>query len=140
MILWKSRISFVSAFLFINPTNKKPYFCSMKNLVVLFALLLTSLTSWSQTDNEKAGNFYNEGTKLIGEKKFKEAIAEFDKAISIIPRFPEAIFNKGNCLLMLKQNNEACQLIQQSAEMGYEPAKNYHSKYCLNSTKNKGKK
>ena len=110
----------------------------MKNFVFLLLILFLSQNSWAQTENEVAGNYYNEGTKLIGEKKFKEAIVQFDQAIAIIPHFPEAIFNKGTCLLILKENNEACNYISQSAQMGYEPAIKYKNKYCLKQSQKKG--
>ena len=125
--------------MFKHQTDKKTYFYPMKVLVLFISFLMSSLAISSQTDKDLASKHYNDGAKLIGEKKFKEAIAEFDQAIAIVPKFPEAIFSKGTCLLMMKQNDAACQYFQQAAQMGYEPAKKYQTKYCPNQPKTKNK-
>lgn len=124
---------------FICQQPIKNYFCAMKIALATFLFFASFTILNAQTVNtttsEKAGNYYNEGTRLIGEKKFKEAIVEFDQAMKLMPNFPEALFGKGTCLLMLNQKKEACSCIENSAKMGYQPARNYYTKYCADQRK-----
>ena len=58
-------------------------------------------------NSSSAMKLYNKGNTLYDLKRYKEAIASYDKAIKIIPEYSEAWNGQGNTLYELKLYNKA---------------------------------
>jgi Tfp pilus assembly protein PilF len=92
-----------------------------KLLILLFTLALillivvlagcTSTTTSKNTSPPKttvvptsqAQDFYNRGVDLLNEGKYQEAIAEFDKAIQLDPKYAKAYSNRGYAYTLIQQ-------------------------------------
>jgi tetratricopeptide (TPR) repeat protein len=57
--------------------------------------------------SEEATKFYDQGHAFLEQKKFNEAIANYDKALAITPNNTKALGEKGDALLGLKKFNES---------------------------------
>ena len=81
-------------------------------------------------DSQLYSKLYNEGTTLIGEKKFKEALALFNSAIELKKSSAEAIFARGTCYLMLNERDKACADFNSAKTLKLTAAEEYILKYC----------
>ncbi len=54
-----------------------------------------------KTEESEAQNWNKKGKALRAIGKYKKAIACYDKAIKLEPRYTAALYNKGNALLAL---------------------------------------
>ena len=103
----------------------------MKNFKgILLGLLCFSGLLSAQSNSDKMSTFYNEGVKLIGERKFEDARKKMDAAIQLKADYTEAIFARGTCSLMLEEREKACYDFSKASSMGWKPAKEYIEKYC----------
>lgn len=93
-------------------------------------LMLLAGSISAQNNADKISTFYNEGVKLIGERKFEEARKKMDAAILLNADYSEAIFARGTCSLMLEQREKACYDFSKASSLGWKPAKEYIEKYC----------
>jgi tetratricopeptide (TPR) repeat protein len=59
------------------------------------------------SDQEGAYKWYNRGIALLKLGRFEEAVAEFDRVLTILPRYSDAWYNKGNALNRLGRYGEA---------------------------------
>jgi len=104
----------------------------MKNILLFFTILMV-LNAKSQSkidDSQQYSKLYNEGTTLIGEKKFKEALALFNSAIELKKSSAEAIFARGTCYLMLNERDKACADFNSAKTLKLTAAEEYILKYC----------
>ena len=58
------------------------------------------------SDQEGAYKRFNRGIALIKLGRYEEATAEFDRVISVLPRYADAWYNKGNALNRLGRDGE----------------------------------
>ncbi|MDQ3193972.1 MAG: hypothetical protein M3P82_03120 [Bacteroidota bacterium] len=74
----------------------------MKNVKLLISFLLVALiiSSGCETNGKKS---YDTGVQFFQEKKYKESIPEFQKAIDINPDFGEAFMYMGRAYNLLQQ-------------------------------------
>jgi tetratricopeptide (TPR) repeat protein len=113
----------------------------MKKLLLFLTLLLTMLTSFSQTENEKnkiQQTINNNEKKLkrnpddlkalskiaISHYKLKDlqtAISYYDRIIAINTKYAGALANRGMCKLFLGDKMGACSDFQQSITNGENP-------------------
>jgi Flp pilus assembly protein TadD len=96
--------------------------------IVLFALNVNAQKS--NNEEQSYSKLYNDGTSLIGEKKFKEALDLFQKALAIKNNSAEAVFARGTCYLMLNERDKACSDFSRAKELKYSAADDYILKYC----------
>ena len=87
-----------------------------KHWIILFMLILSAniicaqedeivtATTVSEPTAEKA---YNEGTALLQQKKYKEALAKFNEAIEHNPEFGKAYLNRATTYSDLKEYDKA---------------------------------
>ncbi len=78
----------------------------MRRSAVALAILAL-MVGVSTTGCTGSTNSYRMGLKLFGEQRYKEAIAEFDKAIESNPNYPEAWLVKGDCYYYLQRYDDA---------------------------------
>lgn len=70
------------------------------------------------------GNLYCLSSKLV------EAIACYDKALSLYPYLGDAYFNRGLVLIYLKDKEKGCIDLSRAGELGVGDAYNVISRYC----------
>ncbi|MBL0052506.1 MAG: energy transducer TonB [Bacteroidetes bacterium] len=85
------------------------------------------------TDSSLQENaFYNEGTILLNDKKYNEAIPFLEKAIQINIKNVQSLYNLGICKLKLGDSVAACNLWWEIKAMNSKIANSVLVKYCLN--------
>ena len=70
------------------------------------------------------GNLYCLSSKLV------EAIAAYDKALSLYPYMGDAYFNRGLVLIYLKDKEKGCIDLSRAGELGISDAYSVISRYC----------
>ena len=68
-------------------------------------------------DSIKANDLLVEGKRLYDARKYEEAIASFDKAIEIKPKFADVWSSKGDALRRLKKYEEAVASFDKAIEI-----------------------
>ena len=68
---------------------------------------------------ENARGCVNRGTGLMIQNKFDEALAQFDEAIAINPKFPEAWSNKGVLLEKMGRYEDAAEAYRQALDLDH---------------------
>ena len=110
----------------------------MKKYTLIFiGMMLIAGSISAQNNAEKISTLYNEGVKLIGERKFEDARKKMDTAVQLKADYTEAIFARGTCSLMLEEREKACYDFSKASSMGWKPAKEYVEKYCNAKSLNK---
>lgn len=71
----------------------------------------------SEEEKEQAMKYFDEGTILFKEKKYREAIEFYDKAIELSPGFVDAWNNKGLCLKYEGYVEEGMKCFDKAIEM-----------------------
>lgn len=106
----------------------------MKNILfILTFFIATTASSQNKIDEDKTySKLYNDGTVLIGEKKFKEALQMFNNAIALKKTSAEAIFARGTCYLMLNERDKACVDFNTAKNLKLTASEEYIKKYCGN--------
>jgi hypothetical protein len=104
---------------------------------ICIGLILLSGSVSAQNNADKISTLYNEGVKLIGDRKFDEARKKMDAAVQLKADYTEAIFARGTCSLMLEEREKACNDFSKASTMGWKPAKEYVEKYCNAKSLNK---
>jgi hypothetical protein len=104
---------------------------------ICIGLILLSGSVSAQNNADKISTLYNEGVKLIGDRKFDEARKKMDAAVQLKADYTEAIFARGTCSLMLEEREKACNDFLKASAMGWKPAKEYVEKYCNAKSLNK---
>lgn len=66
--------------------------------------------------------YYNMSNIYFDAKQYKKAIEYCDKAILADSSYAPAIYNKGACLLNLREYGQGCKFIYKAAGMGYDLA------------------
>ncbi len=97
---------------------------------ILFGLILLSLSASAQDKSTLISTLYNDGVRLIGEKKYAEARLKMDEAIRLKSDYAEAVFARGTCSLMLQERDKACLDFSKASALGWKPANEYIQKYC----------
>jgi Tfp pilus assembly protein PilF len=76
--------------------------------------------------------YQRRGTCFTFQKKYREALADYQHALEINPNSSESYFNRGVCYYYTEKKDSACIDWKRAANMGYENAKNYAEKFCQN--------
>ena len=104
---------------------------------IFIGMMLLAGSISAQNNADKISTLYNEGVKLIGERKFEDARKKMDAAVQLKADYTEAIFARGTCSLMLEEREKACYDFSKASAMGWKPAKEYVEKYCNAKSLNK---
>ncbi|MFM2285877.1 MAG: hypothetical protein RLZZ543_1374 [Bacteroidota bacterium] len=105
---------------------------NMKKIALIFGglLLLGSLQAQTTSLSTQISTLYNDGVRLIGEKKYAEARLKLDQAVRLKGDYAEAVFARGTCSLMLQERDKACMDFVKASQQGWKPADEYIKKYC----------
>ena len=85
-----------------------------------------------------ADDLFADGKKLGGEGKYEEAIASYDKAIEIDPKYTKAWINKGNALRKLGRHEDAIVCYDRAIELDPKNTLAEVMKAGVESKQNKG--
>ncbi len=61
---------------------------------------------------------------------FADALADYDKALQIMPNYTQACFNKGIAFIKLNDTDRACSSWNQALAFGAQPAAALIKAYC----------
>jgi tetratricopeptide (TPR) repeat protein len=77
----------------------------------------SSLTTIATSDADKAISYIQEAALLFKEKKYKEALPLYDKAIAIWPYFDDAHEKRGQILIFMNKYSEALESLELALQL-----------------------
>lgn len=86
----------------------------MKKMLTIFSIAIASLYLMFAGCETKGSASYDNGVKLFQEMKYKEALAEFQKAVDENPDFGEAYMYMGRAYNLLQQYDLSIQAYQKA--------------------------
>lgn len=92
---------------------------SLRSAVVLLisALLFSAVFAQENQDEDDPVKLFNAGQELHEKGDFEAALKLYDKALEVVPEFPEAEFQRGNALLSLNKTDEAEKAFRHAIEL-----------------------
>lgn len=75
-------------------------------------------------------SWYNSANLLVKEQRFREAIDEYSKAISIDDNLPQAYYNRGLTLIYLQEIERGCFDISKAGQLGITDSYSVIKRYC----------
>lgn len=69
-------------------------------------------------DKHNCEAYYYRGCAKVNAKKYKEAVADFEKAIELKPDYADAYFNLGRTYIMMNDKDKACEYYKLAAQYG----------------------
>ena len=91
--------------------------------VIAIFFLCASVTAQnpSRKDVRKSEDLVKQGQRAFNQRNYRNAIEKFAEAVVLVPRNPDAHFNKGRSHLMLKENDLALTEFKLAEEYGHSP-------------------
>ena len=86
-------------------------------IVALFGGLFMSVSAQSDETTQQAVELFNQGQDAHQKGDYEAAIKFYEKAIELIPEFPEAEMQRGTALLALKRLDEAERSFRRAVEL-----------------------
>ena len=77
-----------------------------------------TLTKAIKYDKHNFEAYYFRGCAKVNTKKYKEALADFEKAIELKPDYADAYFNLGRTYFLLNDTDKACENYKLAAQYG----------------------
>ncbi len=103
-----------------------------KIILIIFSILLGSITAYSEEVSYVAGNYYNQGIANFQNKSYSAAVICFQKAIQSDPTYVDAYYNLATVYNYLNQKENAIstyakllKIKPDDHDANYEIAKNY---------------
>ncbi|HQU84136.1 MAG TPA: tetratricopeptide repeat protein [Pyrinomonadaceae bacterium] len=98
--------------------SRRKYFTTILCAVLFFsAIVQISAQEEVEDDKDDPVKIFNQGQDEHEKGNFAEAIKFYDKALEILPEFPEAEYQKGNALLSLNKPIEAEKSFRKAVEL-----------------------
>ena len=69
--------------------------------------------------------YYYRGCAKVNERKYKDALADFEKAIELKPDYADAYFNMGRTYYLLDDKDKACEYYKLAAKYGRPNLEDY---------------
>src|SRR5262245_24875059 len=98
----------------------------MKRLLLIVVPLLLTLASTATAQHSQAKKYVKHGVELFGKNDLAGAIAEYDRAITLDPKFAEAYFNRGKAKRAGGDLDGAIEDYELAAEINPTVAANNH--------------
>ena len=84
-----------------------------------------ALTNAIKYDKNNYEAYYYRGCARINAQKYKEAIADLEKAVELKPDYADAYFNMGRSYYMLNDEDKACENYKLAAKYGRPNLEDY---------------
>ena len=84
-----------------------------------------TLTKAIRYDKNNFEAYYYRGCAKVNEKKYQEAIADFEKAIELKPDYADAYFNLGRTYYLLNDEDKSCENYKLAAQYGRPNLEDY---------------
>jgi TonB family protein len=101
-----------------------------KNLIILFLLIFSNGTTYSQDKEDKSLEYYNEGLKMFQEKKYVDAESLFILSAELLPH-PNTYYNLALTKLYLEDTCGFCENIKLTSLYGDADAGKLFLNKCL---------
>ncbi len=75
-------------------------------------------------------SWYNKGNIMVQSQRFREAIDDYTKALTIDENLPQAYYNRGLTLIYLKEVERGCLDISKAGQLGITDAYSVIKRYC----------
>ena len=84
-----------------------------------------TLTKAIKYDKNNFEAYYYRGCAKVNAKKYREAIADFEKAVELKPDYADAYFNMGRSYFLLHNEDKACECYKLAAKYGRPNLEDY---------------
>ena len=84
-----------------------------------------TLTKAIKYDKNNFEAYYYRGCAKVNERKYQEAIADFEKAVELKPDYADAYFNLGRTYYLLNDEDKACENYKLAAKYGRPNLEDY---------------
>ncbi len=88
-----------------------------------------TLTKAIKYDKHNFEAYYYRGCAKVNGQKYKEAIADFEKAVELKPDYADAYFNLGNTYFLMHEEDKACEYYRLADKYG-RPNLEDHLRRC----------
>ncbi len=101
----------------------------MRASMLLFLLLSVVLTTTAQVTR-----YLNQGNTLYGQKRYKEAAADYAKAVAKNPTYTPGLFNLGNSLYQQKQFDSSRKVMETTERVAKDKGSKAAANYNIGNT------
>lgn len=124
----------LSAFLLLpltaceNPAKSRVYTEEGSKLLLRYSKFDEAEEALSEAIKYDKHNFeayYYRGCAKVNAQKYREAIADFEKAIELKPDYADAYFNMGRSYFLLRNEDKACECYKLAAKYGRPNLEDY---------------
>lgn len=111
-----------------NPNKSRAYMDEGANLLLRYSKFdeaEEALTKAIKYDKHNYEAYYYRGCTRINAKKYKEAIADLEKAVEIKPDYADAYFNLGRSYFLMHDEDRACEYYKLADQYGRPNLEDY---------------
>lgn len=111
-----------------NPAKSRLYTEEGSKLLLRYSKFQEAeeaLTKAIRYDKNNFEAYYYRGCAKVNEKKYQEAIADFEKAVELKPDYADAYFNLGRTYYLLNDEDKACENYKLAAKYGRPNLEDY---------------
>ena len=111
-----------------NPAKSRVYTEEGSKLLLRYSKFDEAEEALSKAIKYDKHNFeayYYRGCAKVNAQKYREAIADFEKAIELKPDYADAYFNMGRSYFLLRNEDKACECYKLAAKYGRPNLEDY---------------
>jgi len=115
-----------------NPSKSRVYTEEGSKLLLRYSKFdeaEETLTKAIKYDKHNFEAYYYRGCAKVNGQKYKEAIADFEKAVELRPDYADAYFNLGNTYFLMHEEDKACEYYRLADKYG-RPNLEDHLRRC----------
>ena len=115
-----------------NPSKSRVYTEEGSKLLLRYSKFdeaEETLTKAIKYDKHNFEAYYYRGCAKVNGQKYKEAIADFEKAVELKPDYADAYFNLGNTYFLMHEEDKACEYYRLANKYG-RPNLEDHLRRC----------
>ena len=111
-----------------NPAKSRQYTEEGSKLLLRYSKFEEAeetLTKAIQYDKHNFEAYYYRGCAKVNEKRYKDAISDFEKAVEIKPDYADAYFNLGRTYYLMNEEDKACEYYKLADKYGRPNMEDY---------------
>ena len=111
-----------------NPAKSRQYTEEGSKLLLRYSKFEEAeetLTKAIQYDKHNFEAYYYRGCAKVNEKRYKDAISDFEKAVEIKPDYADAYFNLGRTYYLMNVEDKACEYYKLADKYGRPNMEDY---------------